>query len=34
MKDGEMEGRCGLFENGILRLSWMMKDGKRIGRIS
>ena len=34
MKDGRVEGRCELFENGILRLSWMMKDGKRIGRIS
>ena len=34
MKDGKVEGRCELFENGILRLSWIMKDGKRIGRIS
>ena len=34
MKDGKVEGRCELFENGILRLSWMMKDGQRIGRIS
>ena len=34
MKDGKIEGRCELFENGILRLSWIMKDGQRIGRIS
>ena len=34
MKDGKIEGRCELFENGILSLSWMMKDGQRIGRIS
>ena len=34
MKDGKVEGRCELFENGILRLSWVMKDGQRIGRIS
>ena len=34
MKDGKVEGRCELFENGILRLSWMIKDGQRIGRIS
>ena len=34
MKDGKVEGRCELFENGILRLSWMMKDGQRIGGIS
>ena len=34
MKDGKVEGRCELFENGILRLSWIMKDGQRIGRIS
>ena len=31
MKDGIVEGRCELFENGILRLSWIMKDDKRMG---
>ena len=34
MKGGKVEGRCELFENGILSLSWMMKDGQRIGGIS
>ena len=31
MKDGKVEGRCELFDSGLLTLSWIMKDGKRIG---
>ena len=34
MKNGKVEGHCELFENGILTLSWMMKDGQRVGRIT
>ena len=34
MKDGQVEGRCQLFNRGILSLSWMMKDGKRIGQVT
>ena len=34
MKDGKVEGRCLLFNRGILSLSWMMKNGKRIGEIT
>ena len=30
MKDGKIEGRCELFENGILSLSWVMKDSKQM----
>ena len=34
MKDGKVEGRCQLFNRGILSLAWMMKNGKRIGGIT
>ena len=34
MKDGKVEGRCLLFNRGILSLSWMMKNGKRIGGVT
>ena len=34
MKDGKVEGRCQLFNRGILNLAWMMKNGKRIGEIT
>ena len=34
MKDGKVEGRCQLFNRGILSLAWMMKDGKRIGQVT
>ena len=34
MKDGKIEGRCQLFNRGILCLAWMMKNGKRVGGIT
>ena len=34
MKNGKVEGRCQLFNRGILSLAWMMKNGKRIGGIT
>ena len=34
MKDGKVEGRCQLFNRGILSLAWMTKDGKRVGGIT
>ena len=34
MKDGKVEGRCQLFNRGILCLAWMMKNGQRIGEIT
>ena len=34
MKDGKVEGRCQLFNRGILSLAWMVKNGKRIGGIT
>ena len=34
MKGGRVEGRCQLFNRGILNLAWMMKNGKRIGEIT
>ena len=34
MKDGKVEGRCQLFNHGILCLAWMMKKGKRVGGIT
>ena len=33
MKDGKVEGRCQLFNRGILSLAWMMKNGKRVGGV-
>ena len=34
MKDGKVEGRCQLFNHGILSLAWMTKNGKRVGNIT
>ena len=34
MKDGQIEGRCQLFNRGILCLSWIVKKGQRTGRIT
>ena len=34
MKEGKVEGRCQLFNRGILSLTWMMKNGKRIGELT
>ena len=34
MEDGKIEGRCQLFNHGILSLSWIMKNGKRVGDIT
>ena len=34
MKKGKVEGRCQLFNRGILSLAWMMKNGKRIGGVT
>ena len=34
MKEGKVEGRCQLFNRGILSLTWMMNNGKRIGGIT
>ena len=34
MKKGKVEGRCQLFNRGILSRAWMVKDGKRVGGIT
>ena len=34
MKDDKIEGRCQLFNRGILSLAWKMKNGRRIGEIT
>ena len=34
MKEGKVEGRCQLFNRGILSLAWIMKNGKRVGGIT
>ena len=34
MKEGQVEGRCQLFNRGILSLAWMVKNGKRVGGIT
>ena len=34
MKEGQVEGRCQLFNRGILSLAWMMKNGKRVGGVT
>ena len=34
MKKGKVEGRCQLFNRGILSLAWMMKNGKRVGGVT
>ena len=34
MQGGEVEGRCQLFSHGILSLSWIIKNGKRVGEVT
>ena len=34
MKEGKVEGRCQLFNRGILSLAWMIKNGKQWGGIT
>ena len=34
LKDGKIEGRCQLFDRGILSLAWTVKNGKRTGDVS
>ena len=34
MKEGKVEGRCQLFNRGIVSLAWMIKNGKRVGGIT
>ena len=34
MQGGEIEGRCQLFSHGILSLSWIIKNGKRVGEVT
>ena len=34
MKDGKVEGRCQLFKQGIIYLSWTVQNGKRVGAIT
>ena len=34
MKDGKIEGRCQLFNRGILSLAWTVKNGTRIGDVT
>ena len=34
MKDGKVEGRCQLFNRGILSLAWIVKNGKRVGGVT
>ena len=34
MKDGKVEGRCQLFNRGILSLAWIVKNGKRVGDVT
>ena len=34
MKEGKVEGRCQLFNRGILSLAWIMKNGKRMGGVT
>ena len=34
MKDGKVEGRCQLFNRGILSLAWIVNNGKRVGGIT
>ena len=34
MKEGKVEGRCQLFNRGILSLAWMMKNDKRVGGVT
>lgn len=34
MQGGEVEGRCQLFSHGISSLSWLIKNGKRVGEVT
>ena len=34
MKEGKVEGRCKLFNRGILSLAWTIKNSKRIGEMT
>ena len=34
MKDGKVEGRCQLFDHGVLSLAWIMREGERVGTIT
>ena len=34
MNDGKVEGRCQLFNRGILNLAWIMQNGKRTGSVT
>ena len=34
MNDGKVEGRCQLFNRGILSLAWIMQNGKRTGSVT
>ena len=34
MKNGKVEGRCQLFKQGIICLSWTVQNGKRVGAIT
>ena len=34
MNDGKVEGRCQLFNRGVLNLAWIMQNGKRVGGIT
>ena len=34
MKDGKVEGRCQLFNRGILSLAWTVSNGKRVGGVT
>ena len=34
MKEGQIEGHCQLFNRGILSLTWMIKNGRRVGGIT
>ena len=29
-----MDGRCQLFDHGVLSLAWIMRDGERVGTIT
>ena len=34
MKNNKVEGRCQLFNRGILSLAWVIQNGKRVGGIT
>ena len=33
-RDGRVDGRCQLFDHGVLSLAWNIRDGKRVGAIT